>query len=78
MILPTNTSSTNYLSQVPIQFVFDVYDSPDSCVTGPIYVGDLVPYICIYIAAGATYTTRVRFKVQCPTNRTKSLLFCCC
>jgi hypothetical protein len=65
MIVPVNISSTNYLSQVPIQFIFNVYNSSNPCVTGPIYVGDLVPDVCIYMSIGATYTTRVRFQVQC-------------
>ncbi|CAF4323187.1 unnamed protein product [Rotaria sp. Silwood2] len=69
IILPTNISSINYLSQIPIQFVFHVYNSSYPCVTGPIYIGDLVPDICIYLSVGVTYTTRVRFKVQC-TNAT--------
>ncbi|CAF1067523.1 unnamed protein product [Adineta steineri] len=69
IVLPSNISSTAYLSQVPIQFVFDVYNSTDPCVTGPIYIGDLVPDICIYMGVGDTYITRVRFQVQC-TNAT--------
>ncbi|CAF1603918.1 unnamed protein product [Rotaria magnacalcarata] len=69
IVLPTNISSADYLSQVPIQFVFDVYDSPDPCYTGPIYIGDLEPDICIYLPVGVTVTTRVRFQVQC-TNAT--------
>ncbi|CAF3474831.1 unnamed protein product [Rotaria sp. Silwood1] len=64
MILPTNISSTSYLSQIPIQFVFHVYSSSYPCATGPIYIGDLVPDICIYLSIGVTYTTRIRFKVQ--------------
>jgi hypothetical protein len=49
IILPINISSTAYLSQVPIQFIFHVYNSTYPCVTGPIYIGDLVPGICISI-----------------------------
>lgn len=63
---PTSIYSTDYLSQVPIQFVFHVYESPDPCVTGPIYIGDLVPDICLYMDVGDNLTTRVRFKIQCP------------
>ncbi|UJR37024.1 hypothetical protein I4U23_029731 [Adineta vaga] len=74
VILPINISSTDYLSQVPIQFVFHVYDSPHPCVTGPIYIGDLVPDICIYISIGVTYTTRVRFKVQCENSSVESFI----
>ncbi|CAF1062457.1 unnamed protein product [Adineta steineri] len=69
ILLPINISSTAYLSQVPIQFVFHVYNSTNPCVTGPIYIGDLVSDMCIYMPVGSTYTTRVRFKVQC-TNAT--------
>jgi hypothetical protein len=65
IVVPINITSTNYLSQVPIQFIFDVYNSSDPCVTGPIYIGDLVPDICIYMSINNTYTTHVRFKVQC-------------
>ena len=72
--LPTNLSSSEYLSQVPIQFIFHVYDSPDPCFTGPIYIGDLVPDICIYMPIGATYTTRVRFQVQCTNASVDSVI----
>ncbi|CAF1653297.1 unnamed protein product [Adineta ricciae] len=65
IVTPVNISSTEYLSQVPIQFVFHVYDSSQPCVTGPVYIGDLVPDMCIYISIGVTQITRVRFKVQC-------------
>ncbi len=74
VILPTDTLSTDYLSQVPIQFIFHVYDSPYPCVSGPTYVGDLEPDICIYMAVGATYTTRVRFKVQCANTTVDSII----
>ncbi|CAF2462613.1 unnamed protein product [Rotaria sp. Silwood2] len=74
IILPINISSSDYLSQVPIQFVFHVYDSPDPCFDGPIYIGDLVPDICIYIPVGVTYTTRVRFKVQCINATVDSII----
>ncbi|CAF0979134.1 unnamed protein product [Rotaria sordida] len=74
VILPINISSTSYLSQVPIQFVFHVYDSSYPCVTGPIYIGDLVPDICIYLSVGATYTTRVRFEVQCTNATVQSII----
>ncbi|CAF1199626.1 unnamed protein product [Rotaria sordida] len=74
VILPINISSTSYLSQVPIQFVFHVYESPDPCVTGPIYIGDLVPDICIYLSVGEIRTTRVRFKVQCTNATVESII----
>ncbi|CAF0770357.1 unnamed protein product [Rotaria sp. Silwood1] len=74
VILPINISSNDYLSQVPIQFVFHVYDSPDPCFTGPIYIGDLVPDICIYLPIGTTQTTRVRFQVQCTSATVESVI----
>ncbi|CAF1089399.1 unnamed protein product [Rotaria sp. Silwood1] len=74
VILPINISSNDYLSQVPIQFVFHVYDSPDPCFTGPIYIGDLVPDICIYLPIGTTQTTRVRFQVQCTNATVESVI----
>ena len=74
VILPTNIAATDYLSQVPIQFIFHVYDSSYPCFTGPIYVGDLVPDICLYISVGSTSTTRVRFRVQCPNATVDSII----
>ena len=74
VVLPVNVSASDYLSQVPIQFIFHVYDSPNPCVTGPIYIGDLVSDICIYMAVGSTYTTRVRFQVQCPNATVDSVI----
>ncbi|CAF1138993.1 unnamed protein product [Adineta steineri] len=74
ILLSINISSTAYLSQVPIQFVFHVYNSTNPCVTGPIYIGDLVPDICIYMLVGSTYTTRVRFKVQCQNATVDSII----
>ena len=47
---------------------------PYVCVSGSMYVGDLVPDICIYIAVGATSTTRIRFRVQCPTATIGSII----
>ncbi|UJR19129.1 hypothetical protein I4U23_022259 [Adineta vaga] len=72
--LPASISSSAYLSQVPIQFVFHVYSSSYSCDTGPVYIGDLVPDICIYVSVGVKYTTSVRFKVQCANTTVDSYI----
>jgi hypothetical protein len=74
MILPTNVSASNYLSQVPIQFLFNVYSSSQPCVTGPVFIGDLAPDTCIYMSVGDTYTTRVRFEVQCANSTVNSTI----
>jgi hypothetical protein len=62
----TTSPLSSYLSQVPIQFIFRVYDSPNPCWLGPVYVGDLVADMCIYMTANTTFTTRIRLQVQCP------------
>ncbi len=74
IIKPISIAATNYLSQVPIQFVFHVYSDPDPCYIGPIYIGDLVPDICIFMSVSDTYTTRVRFQVQCANATVNSTI----
>ena len=59
------TPLSAYMSQVPIQFVFRVYDSSNPCWSGPIFVGDLKADTCIYLPAGTNFTTRIRLQVQC-------------
>lgn len=61
----TTSPSNTYLSQVPIQFIFRVYDATNPCWIGPIYVGDLSADMCIYLKENTTYTTRIRLQVQC-------------
>ncbi|UJR14448.1 hypothetical protein I4U23_001445 [Adineta vaga] len=70
---PTSPPSS-YLSQVPIQFVFRVYDSPNPCWTGPLYVGDLLADKCIYLTANTTFKTRIRLQVQCPKSNVTSII----
>lgn len=70
----TASPSSAYLSQVPIQFVFRVYDSPDSCWLGPVYVGDLPTDMCIYIKVNTTYTTRIRLQVQCTNANVTNII----
>ncbi|CAF1194039.1 unnamed protein product [Adineta ricciae] len=70
---PTSPLSS-YLSQVPIQLVFRVYDSPNPCWTGPVYMGDLSSDQCIYLTAGTTYKARIRLQVQCPNATVNSII----
>ena len=65
---------SEYLSQVPIQFVFRVYDSPNPCWSGPIYVGDLEVDSCIYVEANVTFSTRIRLQVQCNNTNVTNLI----
>jgi hypothetical protein len=70
---PTSPLSA-YLSQVPIQFVFHVYNSTNPCWIGSAYVEDFSADMCIYIAVNAIFTTRIRLQVQCPNATVTSIL----
>ena len=73
-VLPVNVSASNYLSQVPIQFIFNVYSSSNVCVRGPIYIGDIIADTCIYMSVGSNYTARIRFRVQCANASVTSII----
>lgn len=60
------TTSTNELSRVPIQFLFKIWDSNDTCSLPPLYLGDVPPDQCIYIEPGQVRTMRILIKIQCP------------
>jgi hypothetical protein len=74
LVLPTNVSATNYLSQVPIQFVLRVYNSTNPCARGPVYIGDLPADTCIYMSPGVTETVRIRLQVQCNNTNVSSII----
>ena len=74
LVLPTNVSAVNYLSQVPIQFVFRVYNSTNPCARGPLYIGDLPADTCVYMSPGTTETVRIRFQVQCNNTNVTSII----
>lgn len=68
------TSSVTQLSRVPIQFIFKVWDSNNSCLLPPLYLGDVPPDQCIYIEPGQVRTMRVLIRVQCPNATLDNLI----
>jgi hypothetical protein len=79
------TTSTTQLSRVPIQFLFNIWDSNNSCSLPPLYLGDAPANQCIYVQPGQVLTMRIVIRIQClnatlndiigvyPTGFTKSL-----
>ena len=59
-------TSTTPLSRVPIQFLFNVWDSPVNCSLSPVYLGDAPADQCIFIEPGQTITVLIRIKIRCP------------
>ncbi|CAF0861623.1 unnamed protein product [Rotaria sordida] len=61
-----NDTSTTSLSRVPIQFIFNVWDSNVTCSLKPIYIGDAPADQCIFVEPGQNITMFIRIKIQCP------------
>ena len=59
-------TSTIALSRVPIQFLFKIWESNDTCTTAPVYLGDARPDECIYVEPGQVLIVRILIRVQCP------------
>ena len=57
--------STTPLSRVPIQFIFNVWNSAVTCSLAPIYLGDAPADQCIFVEPGQTITLLIRIKVRC-------------
>ena len=60
------TTSTIQLSRVPVQFLFKVWDSNNSCQLPPLYLGEVPADQCIYIEPNEVHTVRVLIRIQCP------------
>ncbi|CAF3860887.1 unnamed protein product [Rotaria sp. Silwood2] len=61
-----NGTSTTPLSRVPIQFIFNVWDSNVTCSLKPTYIGDASADECIFVEPGQNITVLIRIKIQCP------------
>jgi hypothetical protein len=61
-----NDTSTSPLSRVPIQFIFNVWNSNATCTLPPIYIGDAPADQCIFVEPGQVLTMLIRIRVQCP------------
>ncbi|CAF1070106.1 unnamed protein product [Adineta ricciae] len=82
-----NDTSIDPLSRVPVQFIFNVWDSNITCSTPPIYIGDAPADQCIFVEPGQIITMIIRIRVQCanatlvnvigvyPTGFTQSAVF---
>jgi hypothetical protein len=68
-----NDTSTTPLSRVPIQFIFNVWTSNNTCTLQPIYIGDDAPADqCIFVEPDQLITMLIRIKVQCSNSIRKS------
>ncbi|UJR16028.1 hypothetical protein I4U23_002942 [Adineta vaga] len=61
-----NDTSTVPLSRVPIQFVFNVWNTNITCSSPPLYIGDAPADQCIFVEPGEVMTLVIRIRIQCP------------
>jgi hypothetical protein len=61
-----NDTSTTPLSRVPIQFIFNVWTTNNTCTLAPTYIGDAPADQCIFVEPGQVLTMLIRIRVQCP------------
>ncbi|CAF5209159.1 unnamed protein product, partial [Rotaria magnacalcarata] len=69
-----NDTSTSPLSRVPIQLIFNVWDSNITCSLPPLYIGDVPANQCIFLVPGQVITMVLRIQIQCPNATLTSII----
>ncbi|CAF0948611.1 unnamed protein product [Didymodactylos carnosus] len=67
-------TNTTQLSRVPLQFIFHVWDTNNTCLLPPVYLGDSPADQCIYVDPGQVVTMRIRIQIQCPGANLSSVI----
>ncbi|CAF1627580.1 unnamed protein product, partial [Didymodactylos carnosus] len=69
------SESIQPLSRVPIQFLLHIWDSTTNlCNTPPLYLGDVSPDECIFVAPGQNLSVLLRIQVKCANSTLSNII----